>query len=378
MAQTPLNVASNATFTEFNVKQDTGVPHFVRLHDKVVEGLESRRQRPTDAGGVLFGTIDGDETCAITVQDFEAISCEHRRGNRAPALECPSQCLEKGIRRLKISGRKNLTAVGYYRPAQRGEFAIEKEDRDWNKKLFAQQDSLLLVTKPDDGLDVGVFFLGVGGALVQDRMTVEFPISLQELCGAPAASAVPVAAGLAALSASSAGSPSVTASTPAPAAPAASSPGRMGLVWKAGLIAVLLVGGDFAFRSMRPAVNGPEVAATAVQKMVPVESAPPAAVPSQPVEQPLAAKDPAPAPSGKDNNNTAAKTSVDNAASGKKDAVIPPSAPKAVTPAPVVVASSVRQSDAPVAAPVQNIPAPAPAAAPAVRTTPVENSAPPA
>ncbi|MEO7651551.1 MAG: TonB family protein, partial [Bryobacteraceae bacterium] len=140
--------------------------------------------------------------------------------------------------------------------------------------------------------------------------------------------------------------------------------------------------------SMRPAVNGPEVAATAVQKTVPVESAPPAAVPSQPVEQPLAAKDPAPAPSGKDKNNPAANTSVDNAASGNKDAVIPPSAPQAVTPAPVVVASSVRQSDAPVAAPVQNTPAPAPAAAqptsaptagPAVRATPpVEKSVPPA
>ncbi len=364
MAQTHVSAASDATFTEFNIKQDSGVPHFVRLHDKATAGLEAQRQTMMAAGGVLFGTIEAGETCAITVQDFEPITCEHRSGVRAPAVDCSSQCFEKGIRRIKTNGRRDLTAVGYYRPAQRGEFGLEREDREWIKKHFAQHDSLLLVLKPDDRLDLGVFYLGVGGLLLQDRSTVEFPVSVQELCGAPAAAAVPVAAGLAA---SSAGSPSVTMPATGDARAVASS-GRFSIVRKAALTAALLLGGGSAFRALRPQVGEEKIPET-----------PPVAA----VGKPARATRPSIAPS---------------AAAAVPPAQKPVSAPKTVTPAAPAPAtrtaafatssptspatSAARAPETPVAAAVSTESAPAvpstnqPAPAPTATDPPVRTAAP--
>src|SRR6185369_12589591 len=84
-----------ATFTEFNVRQDQGKPHFIRLHDSVVKRLEQRLgEESGEAQGILFGSVDCGENCTIAVEDFE-----------------PASRLDDGIR--KAGGARKV--VGYYR-----------------------------------------------------------------------------------------------------------------------------------------------------------------------------------------------------------------------------------------------------------------------
>ena len=47
--ETESKSAPGSTFTEFNVRQDGGRPHFIRLHDRVVKSLE--RQLAAVSGG---------------------------------------------------------------------------------------------------------------------------------------------------------------------------------------------------------------------------------------------------------------------------------------------------------------------------------------
>ena len=62
-------VSLNSTFTEFNVRQEHGKPHFVRLHDSVVKRLEA--QLGQHERGLLLGSIEPGEGCTIAVEEFE-------------------------------------------------------------------------------------------------------------------------------------------------------------------------------------------------------------------------------------------------------------------------------------------------------------------
>src|SRR5437899_9764510 len=80
--------APSSTFTEFNVRQEQGVPHFVRLHDSVVKAMERRLADTSgEALGILLGSVDSRESCTIEVEEFAPVinvgeSIRARNGQR--------------------------------------------------------------------------------------------------------------------------------------------------------------------------------------------------------------------------------------------------------------------------------------------------------
>src|SRR5215510_10304921 len=104
----------DSKFTEFNIREDVGKPHFVRLHDKATKRLESHVRSfgltpagGSRAGGILLGTLEVADQCFINVLDFTPVLCEHRRDGRNSFLDCPAQCFRNAIRRANGSARKN-------------------------------------------------------------------------------------------------------------------------------------------------------------------------------------------------------------------------------------------------------------------------------
>src|SRR5260370_5721629 len=85
---------SSSTFTELNVRQEKGKPHFIRLHDSVVKRLERQLADNPAATGLLLGSIEVNDTCTIAVEQFD-----------------PTTKLEDLIRALKSS---QPIVVGYY------------------------------------------------------------------------------------------------------------------------------------------------------------------------------------------------------------------------------------------------------------------------
>ena len=63
-----LDTQVSSTFTELNVRQDTGKPHFVRLHDSVVRDLERQLQGGREQSGILIGSVEGSGPFTIAVE----------------------------------------------------------------------------------------------------------------------------------------------------------------------------------------------------------------------------------------------------------------------------------------------------------------------
>ena len=164
---------STSTFTELNVRQEKGKPHFIRLYDSVVKRLERQLADNPGSTGLLLGSIEVNENCTIAVEQFE-----------------PTTKLEDLIRARKSANTRRV--VGYYRSYSRDSFALDPADRALFQRCFPKDSQLLLLVKPPKA-DVGtaMFFLGENGQLAAGRATVEFPFNLRELGAeeAPAASA---------------------------------------------------------------------------------------------------------------------------------------------------------------------------------------------
>src|SRR5260370_35148223 len=63
---------SISTFTELNVRQEKGKPHYIRLHDSVVKRLERQFVEHPASTGLLLGAIDeGSESCTIAGEVFD-------------------------------------------------------------------------------------------------------------------------------------------------------------------------------------------------------------------------------------------------------------------------------------------------------------------
>ncbi len=201
---------SRSAFTEFNVREEKGKPHFIRLHDSVVKRLERQLTENPASTGLLLGSIDTSDNC-ITVELFE-----------------PAAMIEELILAQKSSASPKI--VGYYGSHSRDSFTLEAADRALFARCFPQESRLILLVKPPTG-DVGtaMFFLGENGLLVNDRATVEFPLNLRAL-GAEDPPAISVAT-----------TPTVTESTRGP----------VSLLWKVGVAGVVVIASVFGLGELR-------------------------------------------------------------------------------------------------------------------------------
>jgi hypothetical protein len=57
---------SSSTFTELNVRQEKGKPHFIRLHDSVVKRLERYLVENPASTGLLLGSVEVNDNCTRT------------------------------------------------------------------------------------------------------------------------------------------------------------------------------------------------------------------------------------------------------------------------------------------------------------------------
>jgi periplasmic protein TonB len=204
----------SATFTEFNVLQDQGKPHFIRLHDVVVKQLERQLAANPDSTGLLLGSIEENDNCTIAVEEFE------------PAAE-----VEERVRAWKPRTGGKQRVVGYYRSHSRAGFTLDPSDHTLFERCFPKESRLaLLVKPPKEEAGTAMFFLGENGQLAAERATVEFPFNLREL-GAEEPGG---------------GADSPAKPTSADASPAAPpKPARGGLTWKIGLAGVVVIASVF-------------------------------------------------------------------------------------------------------------------------------------
>jgi protein TonB len=150
-----------ATFTEFNVRQDSGPPHFIRLEDQVVRAIERELAAP---GAPLCGLLLG----SISYVESRRIEVEQSR---------PAPSLEKGITEADPE-----RLVGFYRTQPGAQLELAAQDFDLLRRCFPKGARLvLLLGGAGSGVRTAQFFLAENGRAAPDRCTVEFPFNLRAL-----------------------------------------------------------------------------------------------------------------------------------------------------------------------------------------------------
>jgi hypothetical protein len=166
-----------------------------RLAAEIMRGFGSVPKRGAEVGGFLVGTIRPGPAIAsgaamapsvaaiVTIDDFEPIACEYRRGPSFLFTKEDSAGLEDTWRRLQPDVSPGAYAVGYFRSHTRDGFSLAPEDLELLDRLFPEPAQVALLIKPfASKVSVGGFFVREHGKFPA-ATPLEFPLRRRELTG---------------------------------------------------------------------------------------------------------------------------------------------------------------------------------------------------
>jgi hypothetical protein len=128
--------------------------------------------RPLETGGLLFGRhLDSG---AVTVDDFDEIPSEHRRG---ASFTLSLQDRARLGYRLEKFAKQGRTVVGYFRIHTRPGLYLDHDDDLTIRQFFSQPWQVVLLAKPQPGAppEAGFFFWDEGD---MDRRQTALPFPL--------------------------------------------------------------------------------------------------------------------------------------------------------------------------------------------------------
>ncbi len=148
-----------------------------RLETDIMKGFWAVPKRGMEVGGVLVGRIETGDNTVVVIDDYEPVSCEHRRGPSYVLSEPDRKRLEKVLRR---GGGKQV--VGFYRSHTRLGLYLDQDDMAVIDSYFANPSQVFLLVRPDatkPGM-AGFFFREEEG-LHRQSTYLEFPFNRAEI-----------------------------------------------------------------------------------------------------------------------------------------------------------------------------------------------------
>jgi len=166
-----------------------------RLAAEIMRGFGSVPKRGAEVGGLLVGTIRPGAPAIVTIDDFQPVACEYRRGPSYQFTKEDSAALEDRWRQLQPGISPSAYAVGYFRSHTRDGFSLTPEDLELLDRLFPDPAQVALLIKPfASKVSVGGFFVREHGKFPA-ATPLEFPLRRRELTGEEPAPRRSLAAG---------------------------------------------------------------------------------------------------------------------------------------------------------------------------------------
>jgi hypothetical protein len=167
-----------------------------RILAEVMQGFGAVPKRGAEVGGLLLGTITGDQEFVVHVRDFEPVVCEHARGPSYLLSEADRERLAAAlerVRRKRSSGRETRV-VGFCRSHTRDGLGLGEEDLALFDEHFREPGQVFLLVKPfATRTSVGAFFFREQEEIRGESSYLEFPFRRKELGGGSAAAERPEA-----------------------------------------------------------------------------------------------------------------------------------------------------------------------------------------
>jgi hypothetical protein len=147
-----------------------------RMSADIMKGFWSLPKRGAEIGGILLGRFAEGES--VIIDDYEQVSCEHRRGPSYVLSEPDRRKLEKTLRK----GRGARQVVGFFRSHTRLGLYLDQDDRSVIESYFSSPGHVFLLVRPDSGgAGVAGFFFWEEGDIHRQSTYREFPFSTEKL-----------------------------------------------------------------------------------------------------------------------------------------------------------------------------------------------------
>jgi hypothetical protein len=166
-----------------------------RLDADVMKGFWAVPKRGMEEGGILLGRVVQDPNPVVTIEGYEPVLCEHRRGPSYVFSDSDRRRLEKVLRRKRVE-----QVVGFYRSHTRPGLYLDEDDYALIRAYFPDPRHVCLLVRPHaSGPSVAGFFFWEEGEIRRQAPYQQFTFHGSELLkGAgrpesPAARAQPAA-----------------------------------------------------------------------------------------------------------------------------------------------------------------------------------------
>jgi hypothetical protein len=159
-----------------------------RLHREVAESFRSLEVRGSEIGGLLLGAVQRSSPFEVSIQGYEIIPSEYKRG---PLYQLSPGDLERfeGVLKQRVGAAMQI--VGFFRSHTRKGLGLDSEDVAIFNRFFRKRYQVALLAKPFAMKPIaGAIFIREGRSLRSESSYKEFPFqtSTVERRGASAAS----------------------------------------------------------------------------------------------------------------------------------------------------------------------------------------------
>ena len=135
------------------------------LQAEVLGGIGSFSEPRIEIGGILLGRTEREEgRTVIVIEDFEPVSCEHRRGPFYSLSTEDLVKLRRALARRRSGASRGRSVVGYYRSHHREDLFLSADDLAVIRTCFRNPDNIFLLIKalPGRACTAGFFFWNNG------------------------------------------------------------------------------------------------------------------------------------------------------------------------------------------------------------------------
>jgi len=151
-----------------------------KLEREVVENFRSLTSRGSEVGGILLGAIAPGVPAGISVEDYEAITCDYSRGPLYRLSDADLGRFERAME--ERSAAANLQVVGFFRSHTRKGLALDAEDLAFLEARFRNPHAMALLVRPfATKASVGGIFLREDGGFNSEASALEFPFRSSQL-----------------------------------------------------------------------------------------------------------------------------------------------------------------------------------------------------
>jgi hypothetical protein len=154
-----------------------------RLSAEVMRGFGAVPKRGAEVGGLLLGAIEQGAQTIVRVEDFEAVTCDYKRGPSYLFTADDGAAFEDACAQSHPDPTRPTYAVGYFRSHTRDGLSLAPEDIELMDQYFPSPSHIALLIKPfATKVSMASFFFREDG-LFPSSAPLEFPFRRRELTG---------------------------------------------------------------------------------------------------------------------------------------------------------------------------------------------------